>query len=138
MVYNWQKLKMKKKILMAIAVIAVMTAGIVSLSAFTTSNNANPEPNSCRLVSNVNVSLSRNGENYTVTAINYNKYAVTVAWTAVGYRDGAERRVGGSTISVPAYNPSSHSGYDHCTRTTSFSTSCEDVALGRVDVYTCD
>ena len=101
MVYNRQQLKMKKLLIVLGVVAAFLTA-----TAFVTTKNANTEPgpgDSCKFVGNCTVEL-RGGKKgtYFVHASNQNNYRVTVEWTAVGYKDGNQRRVGGGTISLNA------------------------------------
>lgn len=134
MVYNWPQNQMKKLLIVLGIIIAFFTA-TAFLTIEKTTTMADPGP-TCRMVSNVSVNLDNDGTKYTVTAVNYNDYAVTVSWTANGYRNGNMVRVGGGQMYVPAYR-SSTSG-DAYTRTNTFTTTADDVSFDVVNVYVCD
>lgn len=122
-----------KKLLIVLGVVAVF----LTATAFVTMQKTETLPgpgDACKIVGNCTVELKggKNG-NYFVHAQNHNNYRVTVEWTAVGYKDGHQRRVGGGTISLNA------SGEEYCQKNSpTFSTSCEDVSLGDVRVLKCD
>ncbi len=121
-----------KKILIVLGIVAAFITATAFVSVDRT--NALPGPGGmCKVVGNCTVEISSQGDgNYRVKASNNNNYKVTVEWTAIGYKDGKRRQVGGGTL---ALNPSGNNG-DR--QSSSFSTSCEDVSLDAVRVLKCD
>lgn len=122
-----------KKLLIVLGVVAVF----LTATAFVTMQKTETLPGPgdvCKIVGNCTVELKGDKKgNYVVYAENHNNYRVTVEWTAVGYKDGHQRRVGSGTIFLDA------SGEASCLKhSPTFSTSCEDVSLGDVRVLKCD
>lgn len=103
-----------KKVLITMAVLASMAAGVMVLSSFSapkqdkylgvTVSVPTTGPGTCVQVGNCTVSIDRNyqRQRYEVRALNYNSYRVTVNWGAYCYIDGKPVRVGGGTLSVEA------------------------------------
>ncbi|MBR0170616.1 MAG: hypothetical protein IJQ14_07220 [Bacteroidales bacterium] len=122
-----------KKLLIALGVIVTFLAATAFISSEKTSTVPGPG-GMCKIVGNCTVELNggSNGS-YHVYASNNNSYKVTVEYTVIGYKDGKERQVNAGTLSL---NPK---GEDYCQRrSSSFTTSCEDVSLGTVRVLKCE
>lgn len=129
-----------KKVLITMAVLTSMVAGAMVFSSF-----AAPKQNkskeitmsvptdgpTCVEVGNCTVSITRNddGQTYNVRATNYNKYAVTVSWSAYCNNN----KVGGGTLTV-----ASSKGANFQYNSATVYCSKEGVYLDDVRVYKCD
>lgn len=121
-----------KKLLIVLGVIVTF----LTATAFVVTEKTNTVPGPggmCKIVGNCTVELDGGNGRYQVYASNNNSYKVTVEYTVIGYKDGKERQVNAGTLSL---NPK---GEDYCQRrSSSFTTSCEDVSLGTVRVLKCE
>jgi hypothetical protein len=126
-----------KKVLITMAVLTGMVAGAMAFSSFAAPRqNKSTEitmavptdgPGTCVQVGNCTVSITRNsdGQTYTVKAINYNMYTVTVSWSAYCNNN----KVGGGTLTLAA---------DKGSQSATVYYSKEGVYLDDVSVYKCD
>lgn len=119
------------------AVLTGMVAGAMAFSSFAAPRqNKSTEitmavptdgPGTCVQVGNCTVSITRNsdGQTYTVKAINYNSYTVTVSWSAYCNNN----KVGGGTLTLAP---------DKGSQSATVYYSKEGVYLDDVSVYKCD